>query len=73
MLAANFQPSWPSRGSNQRHISEGVCFLKLLGGGQFFFYEIFVGSTSSEVQHPWISKIRCEPKKSQKIIFQAQF
>ena len=32
----------------------------------FAFYEIFVGSTSSEVQHPSISKIRCEPKKSRK-------
>ena len=38
-------------------------FLKLYNFG---LNEIFVGSTSSELQHPWISKITTEPKKSRK-------
>ena len=33
---------------------------------QFVLNEIVVGSTSSEPQHPWISKIMMEPKKSRK-------
>ena len=41
-------------------------FLKLYNFG---LNEIFVGSTSSELQHQWISKIRCEPKKSRKKSF----
>ena len=61
MFAANFQPSWPSRPQTKGILL--FCFLKLYNFG---FYEIFVGSTGSEVQHPWILKIRCEPKKSRK-------
>ena len=34
-------------------------FLKLYN---FSLNEIFVGSTGSELQHPWIAKIMCEPK-----------
>ena len=61
MFAADFQPSWPSRPQTKGTLL--FYFLKLYNFG---FDEIFVGLTSSEVQHPWISKIRCEPKKSQK-------
>ena len=61
MFAANFQPSYPSRPKTKGSLL--FYFLKLYNFG---FYEIFVGSTGSELQHPWISKIRCEPKKSRK-------
>ena len=52
MLAAYFQPSWPSRPKTKGTLLS--YFLKLYNFG---FFVIFVGSTSSEVQHPWISKI----------------
>ena len=58
MFAANLQPSWPSRPQTKGTLL--FYFLKLYNFG---FDEIFEGSTSSELQHPWISKIRCEPKK----------
>ena len=61
MFAATLQPSWPSRPQTKGTLL--FYFLKLYN---FVFYEIFVGSTSSEVQHPWISKITTEPKKSRK-------
>ena len=61
MFAATLQPSWPSR--PKTNVILLFYFLKLYN---LDFYEIFVGSTSSELQHPWISKIRCEPKKSRK-------
>ena len=61
MFAANLQPSWPSRPKTKGPLL--FYFLRLYNFG---FYEIFVESTSSELQHPWISKISCEPKKSRK-------
>ena len=61
MFAATLQPSWPSRPQTKGTLL--FYFLKLYN---FVFYEIFVGSTSSEVQHPWTSKITTEPKKSRK-------
>ena len=61
MFAAYFQPSWPSRPQTKGKLL--FYFLKLYNFG---FYAIFVGSTSSELQHPWISKISCEPKKLRK-------
>ena len=61
MFAAYFQPSWPSR--PKTNVTLLYYFLKLYNFG---FYKIFVGSTGSELQHPWISKIRCEPKNSRK-------
>ena len=64
MFAADFQPSWPSRPQTKGTLL--FYFLKLYNFG---FYEVFVGSTSSELQHPWISKIRCKPKKSRKKSF----
>ena len=69
MFAATLQPSWPSR--PKTNVTLLFYFLKLYNFG---FYEIVVGSTGSELQHPWISKIRWEPKKNrEKIIFQVQF
>ena len=50
MLAAKFAAFLSFKATDQRHI------IVLL-------FETFVGSTSSELQHPWISKIRCKPKK----------
>ena len=64
MFAANFQLSWPSRPRTKGPLL--FYFLKTL---QFWFLSNFVGSTGSELQHPWISKIRCEPKKSWKKSF----
>ena len=61
MFAATLQPSWPSRPQTKGTLL--FYFLKLYN---FVFNEIFVGSTSSELQHPWISKITTEPKKSRK-------
>ena len=65
MFAAYFQPPWPSRPKTKGSLL--FYFLKLYNFG---FKEFFVGSTGSELQHPWISKIRCEqgcqPKKSRK-------
>ena len=61
MFAANLQPFWPSRPKTKGPLL--FYFLRLYNFG---FYEIFVESTSSELQHPWISKISCEPKKSRK-------
>ena len=53
MFTAYFQPPRPkTKGSLLFY------FLKLYNFG---FYEIFVGSAGSELQHPWISKIKCEP------------
>ena len=43
MFAAGFQPSWPSRLKTNATLL--FYFLKLY---RFDFYEIFVGSTSSE-------------------------
>ena len=68
VFAANLQPSWPSRPK-----TKGLLLFYFLRLYNFGFYEIFVESTSSELQHPWISKISCEPKKSRKNNFQAQF
>ena len=49
---------------NQRNIIiYYIYFLKLYNFG---LNDIFVGSTISELQHPWISKITKEPKKSRK-------
>ena len=59
MFAANFQPSWPSR--SKTNVTLLLYFLKLYSFG---LYEMFVGSGSSELQHPLISKIKTEPKKS---------
>ena len=69
MFAANLQPSWPSR--PKTNVTLLFYFLMLYNFGLNGF---FVGSTSSELQHPWISKITTEPKKSQKkkIDFRAQ-
>ena len=61
MFAATLQPSWPSR--PKTNVTLLFYFLKLYN---FCFSEIFVGSTGSEIQHPWISKITTEPKKSQR-------
>ena len=47
MFAAYLQPSWPSRPQTKGTLL--FYFLKLYNFG---FYEIFVGSTGSEVQHP---------------------
>ena len=58
MFAATLQPSWPSRPQTNGTLL--FYFLKLYN---FVFYEIFVGSTSSEVQHPWISKNHDGTKK----------
>ena len=60
------QPSWPSRPKTKGTL---LNFLKLYNFG---FYVIFVGSTSSEVQHPWSQKSGAN-QKNKKIIFQAQF
>ena len=71
MFAAYFQPSWPSR--PKTNVTLLFYFLKLYNSG---LNEIFVGSTSSELQHPWISKITTEPKKKsqkKKIDFRAEF
>ena len=62
MFAATLQLSWPSR--PKTNVTLLFYFLKLYNFG---LYEIFVGLTSSELQHPWILKITTEPKKSQKI------
>ena len=71
-VSATLQPSWPSR--PQTNVTLLFYFLKLYNFG---LNEIFVGSTSSELQHPWISKITTEPKKKKKnrkkIDFRAQF
>ena len=61
MFAATLLPSWPSR--PKTNVTLLFYFLKLYN---FVLSKIFVGSTSSELQHPWISKITTEPKKSQK-------
>ena len=53
MFAATLQPLWPSR--PKTIVTLLFYFLKLYNFG---LNEIFVGSTSSEVQHPWISKIK---------------
>ena len=56
-----FQPLRPSRPSILKTIVTLLCyFLKFYN---FVLNDIVVGSTSSELQHPWISKIRGEPKK----------
>ena len=69
MFAATLQPSWPSRPKTD--VTSLFYFLKLYNFG---LNEIFVGSTISELQHPWISKITTEPKKNhEKIDFRAQF
>ena len=71
MFAATLQPSWPSR--PKTNVTLLFYFLKLYNFG---LNGIFVRSTSSELQHPWISKITTEPKKkkkSKKIDFRAQF
>ena len=67
MFAANLQPSWPR--------TKGTLLFYFLKLYNFGFYEIFVGSTSSELQHPWISKIRCKPKKiaKKKTFFRLNF
>ena len=59
------QPLCSLRGlQDQNSMSHNFfLYLKLY---YFCFTEIFVGSTGSELQHPWISKITMEPKKSQK-------
>ena len=59
MFAATLQPLWPLR--PKTNVTLLFYFLKLYNFG---LNEIFVGSTSSELQHPWISKITTEPKKS---------
>ena len=46
MFAANFQPSWPSRPK-----TKGLLLFYFLKLYNFGFYEIFVGSTGSELQH----------------------
>ena len=61
MFAAFLQPSWPSR--PKTNVTLLFYFLKLYNFG---LNEIFVGWTSSELQHPWISKITTEPKKPRK-------
>ena len=61
MFVATLQPSWPSR--PKTNVTLLFYFLKLYNFG---LNEIFVGSTSSELQHPWISKISCEQKKNAK-------
>ena len=58
MVAADLQPSWTSRLKTNVNLS--FYFLKLYNFG---FYELFVGSTTSEQQHPWISKIGRNSKK----------
>ena len=60
MFAANLE-HLAFKATDQRHI-----IILLFDLYNFVFCEIFVGSTSPEVQHPWISKITTEPKKSQK-------
>ena len=67
MFVANSQPSW----ALMPQTKGTLLFYFLKPYYNLGFYEIFVGSTSSEVKRPWISKIRWEQKKSQKIIFQA--
>ena len=52
------------KAENQRHI-----IILLFETLQLWFKWNFRGSTSSELQHPWISKITTEPKKSQKKYF----
>ena len=69
MFAATLQPSWPSRPQTKGTLL--FYFLKLYN---FVFYEIFVGSTSSEVQQPMDLKNHDWTKKNrEKIDFQAQF
>ena len=64
MFAATLQPSWPSR--PKTNVTLLFYFLKLYNFG---VNGIFVGLTSSELQHPWISKIMTEPKKLEKKYF----
>ena len=68
MFAAYFQPSWPSRPKAKGTL---LCyFLKLYNFG---FYDIFVGSTSSEQYSTHGSqKSGANQKNREKIIFQAQ-
>ena len=69
MFAATFQPSWPLRPK-----SNVILLFYSLKLYNFGLNEIFVGSTSSELQHPWISKIMTEPIKiAKKIDFRAEF
>ena len=70
MFAATLQPSWPSRPQTKGTLL--FYFLKLYN---FVFFEIFVGSTSSEVQHLMESlNQRRKPKMSRKNQhFQAHF
>ena len=61
MFAATLQPSRPSR--PKTNVTLTLYFLKL---SSFGLNQIFVGSTSSELQHSCISKITTEPKKKKK-------
>ena len=64
IFADTLQPSWPLR--PKINVTLLFYFLKLYNFG---LNAIFVGSTSSELQHPWNSKITTEPKKSRKKSF----
>ena len=69
MLAATLQPSWLSR--PKTNVTFLFYFLKLYNFG---LNRIFAGSTSSELQHPWISKITTERQINRIIIdFRAKF
>ena len=67
MFAAYFQPSWPLRPK-----TKGILLFYFLKLYNFGFFEIFVGSTSSELQHPF-QKSAANQKNREKTIFQAQF
>ena len=71
MFAADFQLSWPSRPQTKGKLL--FYFLKLYNFG---FYEIFLGSTSSELQQyrtHGSQKSGASQKNREKIIFQVQF
>ena len=67
MFVAYFQPSWPSRPKTKGPLL--FYFLKLYNFG---FYEIFVGSTGSELHHHITKMVRTK-KIAKKSFFRLNF